>query len=127
MVANISDRNITIGANYSGDTKFDGMIDEVKIYNKTLTENEIVGLYMSGLPRHSVYESDTIDDDTNEDYNPLGGAVDDFNTDSSANWNISGSGAANWTWPGAVLKATVDEDQPHKYINITYNPLNVSG
>jgi len=42
---------IRIGNNYNGDRPFNGTIDEVRIYNRSLTDDEIKFLYQEGLKK----------------------------------------------------------------------------
>ena len=47
-------KNINIGTYNNGDGYwFNGIIDEVRIYNRTLAENEIAGLYIQCIPKCS--------------------------------------------------------------------------
>jgi hypothetical protein len=46
---------------------FDGKIDELRVYNKALTQEEVINVMNSGLPSHYVYVSET----STGTYNPL--------------------------------------------------------
>ncbi len=48
---NISGNSISVGINYSGSQKFNGTIDEVRVWNRSLTPTEIYEQYVSNLQR----------------------------------------------------------------------------
>ncbi len=50
---NISGTSIKIGINYSGSQKFNGTIDEIRIWNRNLTANEIYQQYVSNLQKYN--------------------------------------------------------------------------
>ena len=50
-------RPITIGGHENGNQYFNGLIDEVKIYNFSLTPQQIAANYNAGAPRYSLIDS----------------------------------------------------------------------
>ncbi|MCD4760525.1 hypothetical protein K8R42_01370, partial [bacterium] len=83
--------DLTIGI--YGDYNYDflGLIDEVKIYEKALTQQEIVDDMQSGLLKHNISRSDT----ASGTYSVVGGSVADDNySDSSATDNTAPSAAS---------------------------------
>jgi len=46
---------IVLGYERAGSSYFDGLIDDVKVWNRSITPNEIKSIYKSGLPKTSKY------------------------------------------------------------------------
>jgi len=75
--------NVGIGATGEGETYFfDGIIDEAKIYNRALTEREVINVYQSGLTRHGIEKST----DMSGTYTSLNGILESF-SGTMSNWN----------------------------------------
>jgi hypothetical protein len=55
----------TIGADWAGKDRsrysFNGLIDEVRVYNRTLTKEEVEGLYFHGSPFSGIYNAGEVD------------------------------------------------------------------
>jgi len=95
-----SNKATRIGSSADGDgiETFDGSIDEVGIWNRTLTETEILYLYNSGnaRPFAETLSVITLSSPTNNIM------VSDSNINFTANFNISGINL-NYTWKNATF------------------------
>ncbi|MCK5396696.1 MAG: hypothetical protein KAJ33_00425, partial [Thermoplasmata archaeon] len=78
--------DIIIGAQNSGTaSQLDGTIDEVRIYNRALSQEEIINDMQSGLIRKGLYRSDT----SSGTYEPVDGIFDTFDDSSiDSRWTI---------------------------------------
>ncbi len=115
--------NVTIGASYTYGSQLEGSLDEIYIYNRTLSYEEIVNLYMSGLIRHETYRAPT----TTSTYEPTEGHFDDFSSGSGTDYIESGDLTnVDWSYSN-VLKSTVNETYDGGYAYVEYQYLDVSG
>ncbi len=73
LVSNPYDVTIASAAAGSGHY-FNGIVDEVRIYNRVLSQSEVINDMQSGLLSHGFYRSNTSDGN----YTPVGGVWDDF-------------------------------------------------
>ncbi|MEA2003991.1 MAG: LamG-like jellyroll fold domain-containing protein, partial [archaeon] len=83
---------------------FNGTIDEVRIYNRSLSQQEIIDDYQSGLITHGLHRSNT----SSGTYEPVDGLWDDFDDGDYTNnptWTASGG---TWTVENNQVKKTVD-------------------
>jgi Concanavalin A-like lectin/glucanases superfamily/GLEYA domain len=46
---------LTLGKNEGGGYELDGLIDDVKVWNRSITSDEVLSIYKSGLPKTSKY------------------------------------------------------------------------
>ncbi|MBN2422618.1 hypothetical protein JXB41_05295 [Candidatus Woesearchaeota archaeon] len=84
--------NLGIGADPKGNSGgfFNGTIDEVRIYNRSLTTEEIIDLMESGLIDKGLYRANT----STGTYKPVGGIYDDFEDGDSNGWTED---SGTWT------------------------------
>jgi hypothetical protein len=59
-------RVLRVGDHASGSTRFDGLIDDVRIYNRALSSDEVEQNYKAGLNKHKA--SSSFSDDFSSDY-----------------------------------------------------------
>ncbi|MCK5641967.1 MAG: right-handed parallel beta-helix repeat-containing protein, partial [Gammaproteobacteria bacterium] len=91
-----------IGSHAAGTSNYDGIIDEFRVYNRTLTQEEIIDDYQSGLIRYELSVSNT----SSGTYKPVGGVYDYFadgNYNSDPVWTVS---AGSWTVTSGYLRTT---------------------
>ncbi len=114
----------TFDGNKGPTNYFNGSLDEIYIYNKSLSYKEIVDLYLTGLIRHGLYRNDI----ASSSYTPTRGMLDEFTTDSSANYTQSGDMVnIDWKWQNNELVSEVNESKSEGYAYIDYKWFNATG
>jgi hypothetical protein len=140
------DTDVSIGARWAGDPttgfQFDGTIDDVRIYNRALSDADIANLYRYGVPGKLQYNADF---NVMEYFNgaewvamgPIGGTPP--TTGLAAHWKLdeaSGTNAADsvasadgtltnfiaspgWDTTGGILGGTLDFVGDNDYIDLT--------
>ncbi|MDK2907944.1 MAG: hypothetical protein PWQ87_402, partial [Candidatus Woesearchaeota archaeon] len=81
---------------------FNGLIDEVVIYNRSLSQEEIINLYQSGLIQHGISRANA----STSTYAPVDGLYDDFNDGdytSNPTWTVT---AGSWEVSNGYLRTT---------------------
>lgn len=92
--------NLGIGAYATSEYGVDGKVDEVKIYNRALSQREIINDMQSGKHYFEIMKSNTT-----SNFSPLGGIIDDFNDGDYSNnpsWNLN---SGSWAVNNGILKA----------------------
>ncbi len=86
--------------------KFNGQIDDVRIYNRALSQREIANDMQSGLISKGLHKSTSV----GGTYTPVNGAYDAFSSDSSSNYyktsSTVSSDVSTWTISSGVLSVT---------------------
>ena len=112
---------VTIGSKQDGSELFNGLIDDVYIFNRSLNATEIVNLYMSGTPRFYLDKGET----ATGSYYPANGEYDNFDTDTSSDYTKEGWVDA-WTWASSKLKSSANTTV-NQYGYLDYDNYNISG
>lgn len=92
-----------------GSAAVGGLIDEVRVYNKALTQEEIINDMQSGLVRKGLYRNVSGDN-----FVPIGGVFDNFSDSTSYVWNNNGG---SWTKSGGVYQGPLSGE----YVSVTGN------
>lgn len=112
-----------IGLSDSG-RPFQGNIDEVRVYNKALTQEEIINDMQSGLVRKGLYRNDS-----ENSFVPIGGVYDDFSDSILNNYYQSFAAVSSspslttWSVSNNILKAS---NSGNKYGTLIYKHSIVS-
>ncbi|MCF7846946.1 MAG: FG-GAP-like repeat-containing protein [Candidatus Gracilibacteria bacterium] len=82
-----------------GDHAFQGDVDEIRVYDRALTETEVTDLMQSGLERFGVSQAAS----ASGTYVPLGGVYDDFSDGDYSGWTYQNPGTSTFSVIGGVL------------------------
>jgi hypothetical protein len=118
--------NLTIGAYGNGGYQFFGLIDDVRIYNRALSETEIKSLYDTYNPKTttgSLQKGLVLDMPLKSKYtkSEVGGS--EIMTDRTPYSNDGQNYGATVTNEGAIM---IDNSDPGEYINVPYDFSNFS-
>jgi hypothetical protein len=106
-----SDQPLLMGALTTSGYRFNGMIDEVRVYNRALTQREIINDMNSGLTRHGLYQSST----AAGDYAPLYGLGDTFDDGNYNGWTV---GLGSWAVTNSKLEQTTATGETRIYTSM---------